>query len=168
MNKIIYQNKNNVDIVVDLLYKKDLSMIDKIKDLTIINDNGINLKSFEIYNKIYDLSHKNLFKDEGIILSKITNINRAIYLILEPQSIIPNHFDEDDPSYRIVTGVIFSHNFSVEAQGTTVFLKNKFTIGLDASNILHGAKNLTDYRCSMLIICLDKNPFLNNELVEII
>lgn len=168
MNIAKYQYKDNIDLVVDMLYEKPLTIVEKIKDLTVINEDGINLKSFEIFNKTNNLLHANLFKGESEILSKIPEINRALYTILEPQSLIPDHVDEEDFSYRIVTGVISSNGVTVEAQETTAFLKNKFSIGLDASNVLHNARNFTDRRCSMLIICLDKNPFLTNNFIEIV
>jgi hypothetical protein len=164
---IKYQYKSHINLVVDLLSNKGLSVLDTVKSLTIINDGDFKLKAFEVYNRDSDLEHQSLFEDESNILANIDNINRAIYIFLEPHSQIPKHYDSDDNSYRIVTGVISSKEILVETSTCVIHLDNKTTIGLDAANILHNAKNFTNKYCSMLIVCLDQNPFSTNQLIEI-
>jgi hypothetical protein len=165
--KINYQYKSHIDSVVDLLSIKGLSVLDHIKDLTVINDGNFKIKAFEVYNRDNALSYQHIFESEINLLANIDSINRAIYIFLEPQSQIPDHYDDDDSSYRIVTGVISSKEVLVETANCTVNLDNKTTIGLDAAKVLHNAKNLTNKYCSMLIVCLDQNPFSTNHLIEI-
>lgn len=165
--KINYQYKSYIDSVVDLLSDKGLSVLDIVKDYAAINDGNFKMKAFEVYNRDNYLEHRYMFQHESNILANIDYINRAIYIFLEPHSQIPEHYDDDDTSYRIVTGVISSKAVLVETSTCTIHLDNKTTIGLDAAKVLHNAKNLTNKYCSMLIVCLDQNPFSTNQLIEI-
>jgi hypothetical protein len=166
MQTVTYNDKEKINKVVDSLVKKGLEIFNSVNDITIIEEGDFRLKGIEIYNSA-STPHA-VFVDECPILSTISGINRAIYILIDANSQIPNHLDDDDHSYRIVTGVITSKNTKVNVLDLSIDLTFKRTIGFDATNTTHNATNFTSEPCTMLIVCLNNNPFNSSNLLEVL
>jgi hypothetical protein len=167
MQKVCYKDKEKIDNVVDCLIEKGLNIFNVVDvyNLTVIEEGNFRLKAIEIYNEFSETD--NNFIHESNLLSKIQGIKRAIYVLVDADSQIPDHMDDDDQSYRILTGVITSIHTKINMLNSTVDLTCKKTIGFDATSITHNATNFTNFPCTMLIVCLSDNPFKNSELIEI-
>ena len=166
-----YQDKFKIDKVVDLLSKKSVDLFYSIDHnlMTIINEGKFRLKSIDIFYKDKN-SHKDYqgkFLQEVEILSTIENIDRAMYLFLDSKCEIPIHVDDDDDSYRIVTGVIISDKIEITVLNTTVDLNEKQSIGFEASEITHSAINYGVEPSTILVVCLSKNCFDTKEMIKI-
>lgn len=153
--------------IIEFLSKKDLDLIDKISDVEIIEisipEENCRMRTIEIFdvNKNYNLP---LFEEENKLISQIDNIVRALYIVVDPNTVIPDHYDEEDPNYRIATGV-FSASDDIKKVGLrvedkTVNLSKGVSIGIDASVDLHGGWNHTDEYWIMLILIV-KNEIHN-------
>lgn len=167
----IYKDKSKINQVVDILISKGTDIFYSVEEelITIINEGDFRLRGIEIFNKDRNLVSNLdvLFEDEIKILSGIDGINRAIYILLDPRSQIPPHLDDDDQSYRIVTGVNIRDGSEITVLNNTVSMTTKKSLGFEASKITHSSINYGDFFCTMLIVCLSKNPFDTEELVEI-
>ena len=167
MQKVSYKDKEKIDNVVDCLIEKGLNIFNIVDsyNLTVIDEGNFRLKAIEIYNEFSETD--NNFINESDLLSKIQGIKRAIYVLVDADSQIPDHMDDDDQSYRILTGVITSSHTKINMLNSTVELTCKKTLGFDATSITHNATNFTNFPCTMLIVCLSDNPFKNSKLIEI-
>lgn len=166
-----YKDKSKIDQVVDLLFSKGLAIFDSVENhkMTVINEGMFRIKSIEIFNvqKKMQTDFEGELDNEINILSSCENIDKAMYLCLQPRCEIPLHTDYEDTFYRIVTGVIIPKKTEVTVLNKVVNLKHKHSIGFQANDILHSAINYSDTASTMLVLCLSKNCFGVNELIEI-
>lgn len=155
----------NKDIlpIIEILSKKDINLIDKFDESEIneisIPEENCRMRTLEIFNDGNDCNLK-MFEEENELISCIDNIVRALYIVVDPNTVIPDHYDEEDPNYRIATG-IFSASDDIEKVGLrvenkTVNLSKGVSIGIDASVDLHGGWNYTDQYWIMLVIIVKK------------
>lgn len=155
----------NKDIlpIIEILSKKDINLIDKFDESEIneisIPEENCRMRTLEIFNDGNDCNLK-MFEEENELISYIDNIVRALYIVVDPNTVIPDHCDEEDLNYRIATG-IFSASDNIEKVGLrvenkTVNLSKGVSIGIDASVDLHGGWNYTDQYWIMLVIIVKK------------
>ena len=108
--------------IIEILSKKDVDLIDKINGVEIVEisipEENCRMRSIEIFN-VGNNCNLQMFEEENIIISQIDNIVRALYIVVDPNTVIPDHYDEEDPNYRIATGV-FSASNNIEKVGLRV------------------------------------------------
>ena len=82
---------------------------------------------------------------------------------MSPQSVIPRHCDDDDESFRIITGVLNPSNdidqVGLVIEDDSMNLKFKETIGIAAPVVWHHGWNRTNKFWSVLTICVKDNQF---------
>jgi hypothetical protein len=168
--------ENNLDTIVDLLMAKGSDVLD-IYDLTeytnVTNENidfpvvpgeTCNMKIIEIFSNL-GIAEKtqNIFAEEISLLNQIDNLQRALYIFISPHSVIPSHIDNDDESFRIVTGVMTPNvdktKLGLVIDKDFIQLQSKQTIGIAAPKVWHHGWNYTDQYWSMLTLCIKDNKF---------
>jgi hypothetical protein len=107
-----------------------------------------------------DVKVNKIFQKEISMLERLPNIERALYMFVDPNSDITEHLDDDDKTtYRILIGVCGEGEFSnVSKQQTNVLTKGK-SIGVDVEVELHKGKNYTNNLWSVLIVCISKESY---------
>ena len=168
--------ENNLDTIVDLLIAKGsavLAMYDLTEYTNVTNENidfpvvpgeTCNMKIIEIFSNL-GIAEKtqNIFAEEISLLNQIDNLQRALYIFISPHSVIPIHIDDDDDSFRTVTGVLTPSvdktklGFVIDQD--FIQLQNKQTIGIAALDVWHHGWNNTDQYWSMLTLCIKDNKF---------
>ena len=117
-----------------------------IKVIEMFNSKGISPKVAE------------LFSEEIEIIKRIPNVSRALYIFMEPHTVIPEHNDDDDPSFRIVIGVYpnceYTGKISLGVEQDDCIFGHKKLVGF-SSMIMHHGENNTDDLWSVLTLCLD-------------
>jgi hypothetical protein len=168
---------NNLDKIVDLLIDKGstvLDLYDTDEYTNVTNDNidfpvesgkVCDMKVIEIFSSLgMTKKTENIFLKEIELLSQINNLDRALYVFVSPHSYIPNHIDDDDKSFRIVTGVLTpsvnKDELGLVVDNNFVQLQNKQTIGLSGPEAWHHGWNNTDHYWSVLTLCM-KDPQFN-------
>jgi hypothetical protein len=159
-------NKNILPII-EILSKKDIDLIDNIKDVEIIEisipEENCRSRIIEIFNVDSDCNPQ-MFEEENKLISQIDNIVRALYMVFDPNTVIPDHYDEEDPNYRIATGVYSASNdldkVGLCVEGKKVNLSKGVSIGINASVDLHGGWNYTDQYWIILVLIV-KNEIHN-------
>lgn len=168
--------RNNIKTIVDNLMAKGTEVLNEYKEgeyANVTNDNIdfplmpgdiCNMKTIEIFSE-QGMSEKtqNIFQEEIKLLSKITNLKRALYIFVSPHTVIPNHIDNDDESFRIVTSV-FTPSTDIEQIGLIVDsdlleMKHNKTIGLAAPEVWHNGWNKTDQYWTFLTLCIKDEMF---------
>jgi hypothetical protein len=174
-----YQTKHQIDKVVDMLYKKGVEVLDWFEkeeknyvnnetiDVPVEPGKIVNFETLELYN-VHDNGTKNpkvaeLFKDEIEILKHVPGIDRAMYLFIGPNSVIPSHADDDDPSFRVITTVMMPgqdiNDCGLDFEGEKVFLDHKVTMGSSAYEVVHHGWNNTDKWWSILVLGVNDDQF---------
>jgi hypothetical protein len=159
----------SIDIlqIIEILSKKDIDLIDNIKDVEIneinIPEENCRMRTIEIFNAGSDYNLQ-IFEEENKLVSQIDNIVRALYIVVDPNTVIPDHYDEEDPNYRIATGVYSASN-DIEKLGLCVEdkkvnLSKGVSVGINASVDLHGGWNYTDQYWIILVLIV-KNELHN-------
>lgn len=172
-----YANENNLEKIVELLSAKGSDILDAYESDEITNVTNENIdvpvpdgevcdmRIIEIFSNM-GISNKtqNIFLKEIELLSQIKNLERALYIFISPNSIIPAHCDDDDLSFRVITGVL-TPSLDVTQVGLvidnddTLNLKANQTIGIAAPVIWHHGWNRTDKFWSVLTLCVKDNRF---------
>jgi len=171
-----YAVENNLEKIAELLADKgsevlDSYMADEITNVTNENidfpvavEEICDMKIIEIFSKkTISKKTQNIFAEEIKLLSKIKNLERALYIFMSPQSVIPRHCDDDDESFRIITGVLNPSNdidqVGLVIEDDSMNLKFKETIGIAAPIVWHHGWNRTNKFWSVLTICVKDNQF---------
>lgn len=171
-----YAVENNLVKIAELLADKgsevlDRYMADEITNVTNENidfpvpvEETCDMKIIEIFSKkTISKKTQNIFAEEIKLLSKIKNLERALYIFMSPQSVIPRHCDDDDESFRIITGVLNPSNdidqVGLVIEDDSMNLKFKETIGIAAPVVWHHGWNRTNKFWSVLTICVKDNQF---------
>jgi hypothetical protein len=172
-----YATENNLEKIVELLLSKGSNILnmyepDEITNVTnenidfpVIEGEVCDMKIIEIFSNTH-ISDKtqDIFLKEIALLSQIKNLERALYIFISPRSIIPAHCDDDDLSFRIITGVL-TPSSDVNQIGLVIDndaalnLKVNQTIGIAAPVIWHHGWNRTDKFWSVLTLCVKDNMF---------
>lgn len=172
-----YAIENNLEKIVELLSAKGSNVLDMYESNEITNVTNENIdfpvpegevcdmKIIEIFSNT-GISDKtqNIFLKEIELLGQIKNLERALYVFISPYSIIPAHCDDDDLSFRVITGVL-TPSSDVTQVGLVIDnddalnLKVNQTIGISAPVIWHHGWNRTDNFWSVLTLCVKDNIF---------
>ena len=110
-----------------------------------------NQRALQLSNRRPD---QNVFSKAIVLLKKIKNLQRALYIFVSPNSIIPNHVDDEDECFRMVTGVLTPDNIGLVLDDEPVQLKKSQTIGFSASEVWHHGWNNSNQYWSMLTLCI--------------
>lgn len=158
--------------IVDLLIDKGPTVLDSYTseeytnvtnencDLPIPKDKACNMKTIEIFNNLgMTKKTQNVFSKEIVLLKKIKNLQRALYIFVSPNSIIPNHVDDEDECFRMVTGVLTPDNIGLVLDDEPVQLKKSQTIGFSAPEVWHYGWNNSNQYWSMLTLCIKDKKF---------
>lgn len=168
--------ENNVSKVVSLLTAKGPGVLDLYEpgeyanvtneniDFPVPEGDICNMKTIEVFS-ILGITEKtkSIFQEELEVLKQIANLQRALYIFVSPHSVIPNHIDNDDESFRIVTSVL-TPSTDIEQIGLIVDsdlleMKHNKTIGLAAPEIWHNGWNRTDQYWTFLTLCIKDKMF---------
>ncbi len=161
-----YIKENNVNEIIEILSKKPVNFID-IVSKEYVND--IKYEDDECRFRViefFDLKNTvptpllDQFKEENKLIANLKNIVRALYIVADPRTVIPDHYDEDDTNFRIAIGV-YSESTDLEkvalrVEDNTVNLSKNVFIGIDASVDIHGGWNHTDQYWIMLVLIVKK------------
>ena len=150
----VYKKENNVDLIIDLLSKKPIDLIENVPAEYVneirIDEENCRFRILEFFNADEPAPEflTNLFADAVVPVSKMQDIVRVMFMVIDPNTIVPEHVDDDDPNYRIIN-VVYSKSPDVEKVGMSVEdkrygLTKNFSIGIDASVEMHGVWNYTD------------------------
>jgi hypothetical protein len=172
-----YAAENNLEKIVELLLAKGSTILGMYETDEITNVTNKNIDFPVLDGEICDMKVIEIFSDTGIsdktrnifskeieILDQIANLERALYVFISPHSIIPAHCDDDDLSFRIITGVL-TPSSDVAQIGLVIDndpalnLKVNQTIGIAAPVIWHHGWNRTDKFWSVLTLCVKDKTF---------
>lgn len=176
MNKDIlekYRTTYNIDKILDSLSMKGTGVIDTFSsEMTNITNSNIDshvplgkicdMRILQIYDKNFQISNslETYFKLEREFLKTIPNLDRALYIFMSPNSIIPEHQDDDDSCFRIIYGVNVpstnSKDIGLVIEGDTLNFGFKEVIGV-SSDVMHSGWNTTDKYWSVLTLCVEDN-----------
>jgi len=155
-----YLERNNINYLTESLKNKGVDIIKKVPLDQIIYIDEWSSNVFELYSA--DTSNKvnELFAEEQQYLSKLENLERVLYMFVDPNQEIIEHVDDDDTNtYRILVGIHGNGEFSNISQNKTKILTYNNSIGIDVEVEPHKGKNLTDSVWAILIICLYKKYY---------
>lgn len=172
-----YAAENNLEKIVELLLAKGSNILDMYEPNEITNVTNENIdfpvpeaevcdmKVIEIFSDTH-ISDKtrNIFLKEIELLGQIKNLERALYVFISPHSVIPAHCDDDDLSFRVITGVLTPSSDVTQVglvidNDAALNLKVNQTIGIAAPVIWHHGWNRTDKFWSVLTLCVKDNMF---------
>lgn len=172
-----YAVENNLEKIVELLLAKGSDILDLYDPEEITNVTNENIDFPVPEGEVCDMRIIEIFSDMGIsdktqtmflkeieLLSQIKNLERALYVFVSPHSVIPAHCDDDDLSFRIITGVL-TPSPDVDQVGlvidndTALNLEVNQTIGIAAPVIWHHGWNRTDKFWSVLTLCVKDKKF---------
>jgi hypothetical protein len=171
-----YAVENNLEKIAELLADKGSEILDRYMadEITNVTNENIDfpvpvneicdMKIIEIFStKSISKKTQNIFSEEIKLLSKIKNLERALYIFMSPQSVIPRHCDDDDNSFRVITGILNPSNdinhVGLVIEDDLMNLKFKETIGIAAPVVWHHGWNRTDKFWSVLTLCVKDNQF---------
>lgn len=155
-----FKKDHNIDAVIDLLAERGYDYIKNLKNITYVSDDGANIQSVDIFSRNVPINED--FIPESKILSKISNLTRAIYVVIGPNSIVPEHVDDDSKDHiRITSGVLTDSNsindicFFIEDMEIGLF-KN-ISVGFEAGYKIHKGYNRTNKPWIVLVLMIDRN-----------
>jgi hypothetical protein len=146
MLEISCHYKQTIDKAVSLLVSRENDFIKHIDSSYI----------FEIKNEVGHLITMDLFEateifeQEVSILKTVTDIERAIIVSVPPGCRIPVHLDDDDPRFRLLTGIHCPSNTNLQFNQTTVHMTQFETLGFPAFAVEHGGVNNSDQYWNMI------------------
>jgi hypothetical protein len=157
-----FKEEFSLDAIIKSLADKGYDYIDKVNraDINFVTEDGAQMMSVDIcrgndYTNEY-------FQTEGTLLKKIPNLDRAIYLVMQPQSILPKHVDDDSKEFiRITSGVLAASNqledicFTIE--DWNICLYENISVGFEAAYKEHKGYNNTDFPWILLVLLIDRD-----------
>ena len=161
-----FKEKYDISEVIRLLSERGYYYINDIDSSTIthIQNENVDIRTVDIYS---DKFYNPLFKEEAKILSNITDLGRAIYTYVAPNSVVPQHCDEDSPEYiRLTSGVLPKKNNNIvfTVKDKDINLIYDTTIGFEASIEDHKGYNDTKKPWIVLILLIKRNDI--NEIIN--
>jgi hypothetical protein len=153
-----YYKDNNVAKIINSLHSKKANIINEFDLSSYVYIKMWNSRVINLLDG--DVKVNKIFQKEISMLERLPNIERALYMFVDPNSDITEHLDDDDKTtYRILIGVCGEGEFSnVSKQQTNVLTKGK-SIGVDVEVELHKGKNYTNNLWSVLIVCISKESY---------
>ena len=165
-----FRDVYKIDKVLESLSMKGTDVIDRFSlEMTNILNSNIDvpvpkgkicdMRVLQIYDSNFQISNslKDFFKDEIEILKLIPNLNRALYIFVSPNSVIPEHCDNDDQCFRIIYGVSVPSNniedISLLIEDSPINVGYKQVVGLSA-DVNHSGWNKTNEYWSVLTLCV--------------
>ena len=166
-----YRSKYNIDKILTLLKNKGTKVIDRwsAEMVNVTNSNidvpvppgeVCDMRILQIYDSTHDISPgiAEFFKDEITILKSIPNLDRALYVFVSPNTVIPKHCDDDDLCFRIVYGINTPSNntdtVGLVIEDHAVNIGFGEVVGLKA-DVDHWGWNNTNEYWSVLTLCVE-------------
>lgn len=155
-----YLERNNVSRIIESLNNKGVDIIKKVPLDEVIYLDEWNSNVFELYSADTSKEVNELFADEHQYFSKLENLERVLYMFVDPNQEVLEHVDEDDTNtYRILVGVHGEGEFSNINQNETKVLTYNTALGIDVEVEPHKGKNLSNSIWAVLIICIHKKYY---------
>jgi len=153
-----YYKDNDIAKIINSLHSKKANIINEFDLSSYVYIKMWNSRVIDLLDG--DEKVNKTFQKEIAMLKRLPNIERALYMFVDPNSDITEHLDDDDTeTYRILIGVCGEGEFSNVSKKQTVVLTKDNAIGVDVEVELHKGKNYTDSLWSVLIICIDKETY---------
>lgn len=157
-----FKEEYSLDAIIKSLADKGYDYIKKVNraDINFLTEDGAQMMTVDICRDDgYINKH---FQTEGNLLEKIPNLNRAIYSVIQPQSIVPKHIDDDSKEFiRITSGVLAASNqledicFTIE--DWNICLYESVSVGFEAGYKEHKGYNNTDFPWIVLVLLINRN-----------
>lgn len=153
-----YYKDNKIGNIIDSLESKTSDIINEFQSSSYVYIRMWNSRVIDLLDG--DSTVKKTFQKEITMLENLPNIERALYMFVDPNSSITEHLDDDDKTtYRILIGVCGEGEFSNASKKQTNVLTKGKSIGVDVEVELHKGKNYTENLWSVLIICINKELY---------